>query len=216
MNREPMAPPPLVEPPPLEPKSIKVFGVLNLVFGCLGAFSAAAGLAVLVCLDPLMGWIIGMIENGGTAAAAPGEEAARLFRAMRTMMSEMAPANWINTIGTMLLSVLILVSGAKLLKRRRNAVTASNFYACSSLAFKVLGVVLYFTVVHEALTAYYEATAGLTPAGPAGGAAMLQAQKVVGAASSLAGYALAAVYPVLVLVFLNKPGVRHYLSRQGS
>ncbi len=212
------SPPPLGEPPVVEPKSIKVFGVLNIVFGSLGAVFALMGIVVLIFLDPLLELLIGVIEQNVPARPGPAAgDPAVVFEAMRTMMNEMMLANWINYFGAALLAVLILVSGAKLLKRRRDAVGAANLYAWTSLGFKLLGVLLYLTVIHGALMDYYDTTMSVSGrAMPAGGAAMLRFQKVMAVLSSLTGYALAAVYPVLVLVFLNKPAVRDFLARRGT
>ncbi len=214
-------PPPMEAPPLLEPKRVKVFGVLHIVFGAMGILGSLMYFVMAVGMVPLMNFVL----KSAAKEAGPSDPAAKAviqsLEAMTTMISESLPSYWLGGLTGLVVAILILTAGIQLVKRRKNAVASSNRYSYCSIVFRIINVGVYFVVVMPAMNRYYGAMDGLSGPGMAGGPGgggfnMVQFQQMLGVGGAVVGSVLALVYPILALVMLGKPEVKDYLSKHGT
>lgn len=222
-------PPPLQGPPAEEPKRIRVFGILHIVFGALGLLYTLLSVVTLIGLPFVLEWAAEMIrEEAGSAAGAasgsspPGavqaaEEVTLVFDAMRTLFAELAVASWVQVVTSFIVSILILIAGIALVKKRQDSVSKSNRYVWCSIGAKVINLILFFAIGMEANRKYQETIKDLggMPTGASGPAGLDvdQLQSILTSGGTIVGMALTLVYPILAYVMLNKPEVKSFLNR---
>lgn len=215
-------PAPMGAPPVLEPKRLKVFGVIHIVFGALGLISTMGSLLMLALIQPILGWVVNFATDSTTpsdpASKAAQEAVVATVEAMKTMFSEMALANWVQTIAGGIVAFLILLAGIALVKKRKTSLASSNRYVWCSIGAKILNLILFLAIGMGATKRYYEAIDSLSGAAAApgpGGMDMMQFQQMFASGGTVVSLALALIYPILALVMLNKPLVKDYLSQYG-
>lgn len=188
-------------PPNLEPKRIKVFGVMHIVFGGLGLLMSLASL-VMMQFQKLI------IEKTQTA---PGME--EYNRVSIELTEKMAPMSYIGILFTVILGSLLLVAGINLVKSRAKGLKFSNMYAYASLALKFVGVILFFVMtkplVEELIDPLIANADNLMKT-------QLNILKYTQLAVGVLTPVVGAIYPILALVLLNRPIVKRFFEQQGQ
>lgn len=210
-------------PPVLEPQSIKVFGVIHLVFGILGLLFALFSIATYIALPFVLNWGVDRLKEE-MDSSDPGTEAVLgMLDAIKTLFADLTIVNWVTAITSLVVSFLILVAGIALLKKKKTGVAKSNRYVIASICAKVLNLGLYFAIGMAANAKYQEAISELTPRvkgarspGGPGGLDMDQLQSMISSGGAVFGIALSAVYPILAYIMLNKPAVKDFLKNRGT
>jgi hypothetical protein len=102
---------------------------------------------------------------------------------------------------------MLLVAGIGLLKGRKSGLSWSNGYAWTSIAFKMINLVLFFTIVLPGIQVIFsEFEKGGRDTQMAGS---IMKMSTIG--GGIAGPLVACIYPVLVLALLNRESVRKSL-----
>jgi hypothetical protein len=187
-----------------EPKRIKVFGVLHLVFAGLGLL----GLVMALVMPLLMKTLLGLVGSGPGGLDRYTEINLELT-AMLTAPTSLAGALTI-VLGLVMVPILFL-AGLGLVKRRRQGLIWSNRYCWLALGLIVVNLVLFFALrkpmIEEFLEPYLaEGDAVLN--------AQLEALKVSQVVSGVLSPFLSAIYPIIALIMLNKPIVKNYFDGQ--
>ena len=173
------------------PQTVKVFGIMHLIFGGLGAAAAIWALWISFFGNP-------MIKLMGNTPQAQMQVA---------LQEKMQGVTIVSTVIMLIVTFLILYSGIALLKNRRNAVTWSNRYAVASIIQKMINIILglIYTVP---LTKEMMASAGAPPGVAAG------VMETFAIASTIGGGLISCVYPALALIFLNRPVVKTWFANR--
>ncbi len=185
-----------------EPKRIKVFGVMHIVFGALGFLHVLWGLVSVV--------FPGIQESMMTLSSAGAPEG--MYELQMDLVKKLAPYTWISLLLIVVVAGLMMRAGIGLVKQKRGAVGASNLYAWVSLATKLVMLLLFFAVVQPAYDALFE---GMIDSTAPQAKAMLGMMRILTAATGVLGPVLMSIYPILALVMLNKPVVKNYFSGLG-
>lgn len=202
--------------PVYQPKSPKVFGILHIIFGVLGIFGLLWGFIWLIFYEPFLNWMAELLaeatSSAGGAGAATTPDLSEMMNLIIDLQKETAIANWINMILSLVVTVLIFRAGIKLVRYKRDSLKASNAYAWASLGAKVLGIVLFLTVMAGPTARYNERMNEL--AGADAGSSPMEQMAATG--GSLLSFIFSMIYPLLALVLLNKPVVKEYLAKLGK
>ena len=197
--------------PVIEPGAIKVFGVIHLVFGGLGVLWTLFSIASLA-LQKFFAQLMNMGNPGGD-----DETVKQLEELMASLNKELLLPSVLAIVFMAVLTVLLLVAGIALVKKRKNAVAASNRYAIASIVFKIVSLVLFFAVAKAAHERFYEKYAAfLESTGTPGAGDMTTMMNITGAISGVLGPILMMIYPILALAMLNRPAVKEFLANHGS
>jgi hypothetical protein len=163
--------------PGQRPATAMIFGILNIVFGILG-----------LCGNLVTGGMLAAVSLGtlDDELAAPMEQ-----------FKDPVTFGFISTqlvVGT-ILAIVAIVSGIGLIKFRPWGRTWANFYAITSLLLIVAGLIftIFYTIV-PAVQAANDPAADPTQVGAAIG----------GIVGGIAGSCFGMIYPICVLVFLNR------------
>lgn len=178
-----------------QPQTVKVFGILHVVFAALGLLGAV--------------WVVfeNVVGNPFENLMPQTPEMAAQAKAQEAMEQGMMPMTVISTILTVIVGLLMLKAGILLLKKRRDGLLWSNRYAWSSLAVKFVNLILTFIYVIPAMKEM-ASMPGPTSAMPPG---MMESIMI---GSVLVGLAIPAVYPILTLVLLNRPKTKEWFANQ--
>lgn len=199
MNVQQIEQPPAMSSDDIEPPRLRVFGVCHIVFGGLGLMNVVGGVAVQLFQESL---------SALTQSNGPD----KVQEIQNEMYRDLAAYTWITITMSLIVGILILLSGIALTKRRQSSVRLSNAYALSSLIAKAVGIVLFLLVgmpvIGEAVNAMLAKTNAALPGWVEGLWVFIG---VVGALSAL----LSAIYPLCALIMLNRPHVRQYLAKHG-
>jgi amino acid permease len=174
-----------------QPQTVKVFGILHVVFGVFGVLMTLWTLYVTLVGNPFLAL------SGSTPQ----------MRAQTELESELSGYTLVSTAIYILITVLILIAGTLLLKGRKSALKYSNCYAWLSIAYKVISVIVYFTYV---LPLSREII--MTSSTSAGMAA--SSMEVMMISIFLGTIVISIIYPILTLVLLNRPKVKNWLANQ--
>jgi hypothetical protein len=177
-----------------QPQTVKVFGILHVVFALFGFLSCAWALFVALVGNPFLGL-------GPKTPAAQAQA-----QAQAALQERMLPATLASTALTLVIAGLMLTAGILLLKKRRSGLKWSNRYAWTSLAGKVVNVVMMFVFTVPAMKEMTDQMTKTTPMPGAFGGIMV--------ASMVVGVLIACSYPVLTLIFLNKPATKTWFANQ--
>lgn len=183
-----------------EPAAVKVFGVLHLLFAGFGLLMAAWGLIITFVGNPFLKFIP---KTGPMAQSMDAQLA---------MQAKIMPATLTQIILTILVAVPMIIAGIYLLKGTIKGLKWSNYYAYSSLAAKLINLVL---VVVFMIPAMQEMNKAMMPKSSGGGQAETFMQAAMGFGAVL-GVVCTCLYPILSLELLNRPVVQNWLGRLGK
>ena len=189
--------PPL--PPAAAPGQIKVLGILHLVLAGLGVVLSIIGVVMLFFKDALFRFSSG--ASVGTAQEAQAKFSQSLMEATKV-------TECYGYAASAVLAVLLLVAGIGLLRRKRSGLRWSNVYAWTSLADKLVRVVLFGLFVIPKLDHVFAELGASDPVFKS----MAEMMRVTTVISSMAMPVLYCIYPVFVLILLNRESVRKSLS----
>lgn len=186
-------PPPLPALSAAEPPAVKVFGILHLILAGLGVLFAIFSVAARN--------VNGIFINAKT----PGHDA---------QLRYVDELHWVSVMGGVFmfaLACLLLVAGLKLVRGRPDGVTWSHRYAWSSIATKIVSLVVTVVFVLPA-TQRMMGDIMETPAGmPAGTAETFTSiMKTVTSVITVASPLISCLYPILALYFLSRPRVKEW------
>ncbi len=125
-----------------------------------------------------------------------------------TLESEMKAYTLFGVLVLMILTALILNAGVLLLKKRKNALKWSNYYAWSSIATKLINLVISIVVI---MPMTQKVMSALTPASSGAAFGAIGPMMIV---SIVVGFIVTLIYPILTLVLLNRPNVKTWLANQ--
>lgn len=207
-------------PPVLEPKSIKIFGIIHIVFGGLGLLMLLFSIVTLIGIPFLLSWGTETLAKEANPGDPGTEAVLKMLEAMKTLLADLTIPNWVQVITSIVVAFLILLAGIALVKKRKGALAKSNRYVWCSIGAKVINLALFFAIGMAANNKYQEAVAGLSGAttgarGP-GGLDMTQLQSMISSGGAVLTIALSLIYPILTYVMLNKANVKEYLACQGT
>lgn len=169
----------------MRPASVLVFGILNLVFAAMGLCGAVfGGIGLAMAHSPRAG---GMPNPALDAMAAHPVYAAFSYVSLG-----------LGLVAT----IVIAAAGIGLLTSKAWGRTLSIVWAVYSLAMTVIGFVLNYVYLFGPMME----NTGRMPAGPQRTAAM------VGVIGGFVGLGLALIYPVILLIFMNRPVLVAYLK----
>lgn len=191
--------PGLAEMPATEPSSIKVFGILHLVFGGFGVLMLLASSAQLIFRKAMVN------------ASSQGDDALTEFQNQFAESSQTATA--ISLLASLIVTIFILRAGLLLVQRKKNAVKASVLYSYISLGAKIIAILLALLVTMPALNTTLETLGGDTNPQMK---ALAQTMKITLTTSAILGPVVMCLYPILSLVLLKKKAVGEYLAQHGK
>jgi len=180
-----------------EPTAVKVIAIFQLVFGVIS----------LVCGLIQMAGGAGALAQGGRGGQQDQAEAERM---LEDQIPNFKAAQYAEMAVSLLLSVLMVVSGAGLLNRQPWGRTVAITYAGLSIAFHIVDFLYGMLVVLPAMDAVFDKMAAKQ--GAAGAAGIM---KGAGAAAMF-GASAVIIYPIIVLVIMLRPGVKAALAGGGE
>jgi hypothetical protein len=194
------SPSPALTAPPLPPAGvpaqIRVLAILHLVF---------AGLSVVTLLFSLVSRkfsasMISMQEKAGGIQAKQAEIS-------QVILKESWPILWLGYASGFILGLMLLRAGLALFKQKKSGLSWSNSYAWTSILFKVVHLILFLTLLYPKLEAQFSTfNAGKEEMRVVG--TMLRASTL---ASGILGPLVMCLYPIIVLILLNRESVRKSL-----
>lgn len=185
-------------PPPARPAQIRVLGILHLIIACLGALMMIFSLV-------MQGMTRTIMENQQKA----GGELQELQSKMTLEMTEATKSlTYFQHGATLILTVLLVVAGLGLLKWKRRGLKWSNAYAWTSILFKIGIIVLMFVTVLPRMNSFFDQLQTSMKADKT----MISVMKGTMIGSMVISPLLYCIYPVIVLVLLNRKSVREALS----
>lgn len=187
---------PLTGPPSPPPGQIKVLAILHLVFAGLGLVTLIFG----VFSQKMSESVIAMQEKAGGVQAAQAQISRGIVEASKE-------ATWFGYLSSLVLGAMLLIAGLALLKGRKSGLAWSNRYAWTSILFKITNLILFFTLIQPKLNQLFSAMDG-------GGKEMEMVRSITKASTTVGGAIgpiFACIYPVLVLILLNRESVRKAL-----
>ncbi|OYV06970.1 MAG: hypothetical protein CFE26_03425, partial [Verrucomicrobiales bacterium VVV1] len=137
-------------------------------------------------------------------AGALQAQQANISRAVLEATNEV---NWYGYGASVLLALLLIVAGIGLLKRKRAGLLWSNVYAWTSVTTKIGNILLFYLMVIPRLD---KALADLNLSSPES-KMMASLMRNSTVASGILIPVLCCIYPVLVLILLNRESVRKSL-----
>lgn len=177
-----------------QPQTVKIFGILHIVFAILGFLSIVYTIFITVFGNPFL-------KFSATTPASKAQAEAQL-----AMEEQMLPATIGGSVLVIIIGTLMLIAGVKMLKSRRDGLKWSNRYAWTSLAGKAINLILVITYSIPAMKEMTDRVGGSTPMPGFFGPVM--------AASMIVGVLITCTYPILSLILLNKPATKAWFANQ--
>lgn len=179
-----------------EPTAVRVFGILHLILAGIGFLSGIWSL--------FANQVNGFLMSANKPA----------FEAQKDYMSEITWVSHLTGVFMLALAGLLLTSGLMLVRSRPAGVTWSHRYAWTSIATKVISLVITVAVVLPAMQQMMDGALALTPGMPAGAAdPVIGFMKSFTAIATVATPLISCLYPALALYFLSRPQVKEWTNR---
>jgi hypothetical protein len=179
-----------------EPTAVRVFGILHLILAGIGFLSGIWSL--------FANQVNGFLMSANKPA----------FEAQKDYMNEITWVSHLTGVFMLALAGLLLTSGLMLVRSRPAGVTWSHRYAWTSIATKVISLVITVAVVLPAMQQMMDDALALTPGMPAGAAdTMTDIMKSFTAIATVATPLISCLYPALALYFLSRPQVKEWTNR---
>ncbi len=174
--------------PPVVPTAVpKVFGIINIVYACLGMMMGLVGVGAMFAMKAMMG------RAGGEV-----KEAKMFVEAFDDLMIY----SYIDAAFKVVLGLVLLAAGIGLLKKKMWGQRLCLFWAVGRMVVAVGMVLLTLRPTRE----FQEKVNQM------GGEQQEQFQQMAQGVGSVMGIVFISIYPVLCLVFLTKKTVRDSLS----
>lgn len=174
-----------------EPQTVKIFGILHLVFGAYGVFSVLSGIVVI------------FFGNIFIKFLPQTPEIAAELQAQAEMNDKLLPLNITSALLMAVVTALIITAGITLLKKRRSGLKWSNYYAISSILAKIVIAILTVTISLPVMTEMMRAE-GVDS----------RAIEIGMLGGSLIGVIIPVAYPVLTLILLNRPTTKNWFANR--
>lgn len=173
-----------------EPQTVKIFGILHLVFALFGTLSIQ--------------WELGapLVVNKLTVLTPTTPETAAQAEMDATLEDKFMIMSITTDLIAVVVTILMVMAGIKLLKKKRDGLKSSNRYAYASLAAKAIAVVFTFAVMLPAIK-------DQMPSGSAG-----SAMGIAMISGAIGGILISCIYPVLTLVLLNRPATKDWFANR--
>ena len=188
-------------PAVLEPGSIKVFGILHIVFGGIGVFSFLASVVQLLAKDTI------------SKFSAGGDEATEQLKKVVTDAS--MPAAYVGMALSLIVTILILRAGIQLVKKKKTSVKASIVYSYASISAKVIALILALTVTLPAINSALDGLKSVGNSTPEMDI-MITTMKLTMTVVAIISPLVMLVYPILSFVLLKRKVVVDYLAQHGK
>jgi cytochrome bd-type quinol oxidase subunit 2 len=192
----------LPQPPPQiaaelirPPGQIKVFAIIHLVLAVYGFCTGIFGILSTL----FFGKIMDMTQMGGNAAPAE-------LQKMNDMMESLKPYNIMHAAFTLILAVMLLLAALSLLKNRDKGRKQSNFYAWTSIFFKVIYLLVNLFIIIPVTKAM--TMSDLPPVSGQIATGIDLMVTIMPVISILVTF----IYPIVALVMLNHREVRDFLA----
>lgn len=177
-----------------QPQTVKVFGIMHVIFAGYGLLMAVWTVFVLVVGNPF--------ENMFPKTPQMDAQA----KAQAAMQEDMMPMTVISTVLTVIVAAIMLRAGILLLKKRGSGLRWSNRYAWSSLASKVVNIVMTFIYTVPAMKQMAAVTAGgVMPVGQ---------MEMIMIGTMLMTFVVMSAYPIITLILLNRPKTKEWFSNR--
>jgi hypothetical protein len=200
----PASPPPMFPPSiHFEPAAVKVFGVIHLIF---------AGLGILMAT-----WSVfsSQINQLFPQSNDPTQQLSLKYQAEFQWLSIMSGCFML------ILAAMLITSGLKLVRSQPDGVKWSHRYAWTSIATKLITLVLNLIYILPVTNQMMEEIIRSTPSSPGMPSGMEATMQTIMKGSVgigiVGGGIIALTYPVLALFFLSRPAVKEWVAaRKGQ
>ncbi|MEM9081533.1 MAG: hypothetical protein AAGC74_12670 [Verrucomicrobiota bacterium] len=193
----------------LEPKSIKVFGILHVIFGALGILGAVVGWVVVLFWRPMLTGFFGLLMQDAGDPEPLKTAMGFIEEFFGKLQGYMVVSTFLNSI----LVVMLFVAGLRLLKMAHFGRVLSNWWAWGTVAMVLVGIVLQYTYMAPAQAELEEKL--LEMSGYAGSASARGPEQVIGEIFGVVvGTVVGVAYAGLSLYFLNRPVVRDFFQQR--
>lgn len=190
------------------PKAIKVFGVIHLIFGIFGILSILGLILFIFGSGPFFNFMADQLPSEGEGASQ-GET----LRLMGGMYQSLMPYFIFSAVVSTVLTFLILNASRALLKQRKNAVKLSKIWALAKISVVIINALVNLFYVVPKQKEFQSELGELM--GMASSGVNSSAGEMTGFIFGLlAGLVIGLVYPVLSLIFLNRPIVKDFLANK--
>lgn len=177
-----------------QPQTVKVFGIMHVILAAYGFGVTALGIITIFVGNPVLMFM------------PKTPELAKQMEVQQQMQEKMVVSSVLTLAMSLAITVLILIAGIKLLKKRRGGLTWSNRYAWASLAGKAVTLVLTFIYTIPIMREM-----AVDPSLPAAAQSVMRTTMVVGAIVSVL---VTCTYPILTLILLNRPRTKEWFAAQ--
>lgn len=194
---DPSIPPELPQHLMTPPAAIKTFGILHIILASFGLLCNLGGLGFVAAAPSIF---TSMKES-------MPEKDRFVFSYLEQILSTNATLILAHFLCGIVLTIMLLIAGIGLLKRKSIGRTASVVYGITSIGSKVVLAVVslvYFREVNEQLTANFVQSQSGESAGLAMGG-----RNII---SEVFSFFSSCIYPALTLILLNTSKVKEYLS----
>lgn len=181
-----------------QPQSVKILGIFHVILAAYGLLTSAFAAYVVIAGNPLLA-----LMPKTPAMAEQAEMQAE-------MQDKVMPSTVITTVVAIMIAILMLVAGIKLLKKRRDGLKWSNRYAWTSLAGKVVNIILAFVYTFPMMKEMTEKMSH----GTHGTTAMPVAMSSIMVGSTVLTILVMCTYPILTLILLNRPNTKEWFAAQ--
>ncbi len=187
-----MSAPPVETPSAVTTSIPKVFGIIHIVYACIGMVGAIFGVGVFLLMETVLTKTGGEIQE---------------MDAFLEAYSTMAIYTYIDAGIKIMLGVCLLVAGIGLLKRRLWAQKVSILWA----VVRVVVAIVMTVVTYGASIEFQERMAEVTQS-QQGQIEQSQFQANIQNLSSVFSVIMVCIYPVLTIIFLSKKVVKDSLQ----
>lgn len=165
------------------------------------------GMGILFGIWSIVGVFFSSAMSGVGMPQGPQRDS--MIEVQKEYMAEVGWVSVMTGVFMLILAGLLLISGPKLWKKKAAGLRWSNRYAWTSIATKVVSLVVGLLVV---MPASHRMTEALVKNMPGSSDAMAGIMSVSSSLGVLLGPIIGLVYPILALVMLNRPSVTRFLQ----
>lgn len=176
-----------------QPQQVKIFGIIHVVLGGYGVLTVLWALVAVFAANLFIKFM------GNTPE----------MQMQIAIQTKLLPVTIAGNVISAIITALLLTAGILLLKGRKSGLKWSNRYAYTSLAGKIINVIL-------ALMFTIPLTQDMMQKTPGPATSVLGNMEVWMTFSIIGVSLLSCIYPVLVLILLNRPNIKTWFANQPS